>query len=223
MTTISPLCAYVDVCQVNAKTTIKGRVLRCEGTFKRCKELGMQEQFGGFPDIAQPARSEMVSYSSSAITKTSSSSSTSAKAFPDYKEENTLTLKGLNGIMGKLGDLKLTPNNYYVLTPDEIYLLRNPPLEWEEKEMVMGVDLGVEEGTGIVTIKNTSSIEESQESMSMTAEARSRYEELDALDKKLKEAGITGSKAGVLLKQLLMRQGKTKEEKPKKEDRALLI
>jgi hypothetical protein len=92
--------------------------------------------------------------------------------------------------------------------------------------MVMGVDLGVEEGTGIVTVKNTSSIEESQVSMSMTAEARSRYEELDALDKKLREVGVSGRNAGALLKQLLMRQRKTKttkEEKPKKEDRALLI
>lgn len=228
---VSPLCAYVDVCEVNKRQGVK----LCFGTFKECKSFNMQESFGGYPEILSMSETsnKEVSYSGS-----------STKAFPDYKEEDSvLTKDKIKDMMDKVGDLMPPSSPFYILTPDDIYAFKNPLLdefEWREpKEMVMGVDPGAEEGdkqTGIpldikikikdMFPKNTSSIEESQESMSMTAEARSRYEELDELEDEIKNLGFDDTKDVLrfLNSRKAQRQRKqTKTKEVKREDRQILI
>ena len=120
----------------------------------------------------------------------------------------------------RLGKTMKVNSPFYILTQNEIYSLKNPLLnefEWREpKEMVV-------EGE---EPKNTTSIEESQESMSMSAEARSRYEELDELEDSIKDLGFDDTKDVLrfLNSRKAQRQRKQRETKEvKREDRQILI
>ena len=130
----SPLCAYVDVCQVN--NGLNG-VLSCNGTFTECKSFNMEESFGGLPVLEKPSKTilplealeeieDNVNYGGSI-------------SFTNTGEQGgVLTPSKVKDMMDKMGDLTPPNSPYYILTPDDIYTLKNPEFKWREpKEMVV--------------------------------------------------------------------------------------
>ena len=140
------------------------------------------------------------------------------------QQGGVLTANKMKEMAERLGKTMKVNSPYLILTPDNIYALKNPPIErfeWREpKEMVMEDIVEEEE------VKNTTSIEESQESMSMTAEARSRYEELDELEDHIQDLGFDDTKDVLRFLNSRKAQRQRKQEKTKqvkREDRQILI